>query len=110
MVRLSVALLLVSAGCASTASAAPSDGWKGPGWYVVMYDPGGWREGVLGTFSALSDCQTEAAALRREIPQSEELDAGCVYLPTAPLPDDLSKSVPEANDGYIKLPPGADVD
>lgn len=103
------ALVLSSFILASAASAAPSDGWKGAGWYVVMYDPGGWREGVLGSFSELSACRAEAGALRGEIPQGEELDAGCVYLPSAPLPDDLS-SVSGVNAGYIKLPPDARVD
>lgn len=87
--------LLANAGLAL---AAPSDGWKGDGWYVMETYEERFTRIVMGPATDLAKCQEVARDLVRTATEPE-LYYECVELPSPPLADGAS--------GFIKMPSGA---
>lgn len=94
--RTLIAIALLAA--APPALGAPSDGWKGDGWYVMETFEERFTRIVMGPAVDLARCQDIASDMVQTAAQPE-FNYECVKLPNPPLADGTS--------GFIKLPSGA---
>jgi hypothetical protein len=95
MRRLIAVALLATA---PAALAAPSDGWKGDGWYVMETFEEHFTRIVMGPAVDLARCQDIARDMVQTATQPE-FYYECVKLPNPPLAEGAS--------GFVKIPTGA---